>query len=295
MSGSSPERSTRTARSLVIDGSAIAAGDHAELRALRELAASEGRRLLVFGARSRPPADGTWRSWHIGQESALDSAGLDHALAMSRRLREQLRRARAKGVTVRTWTEDDSAVPGSLPGLDALIDAWLRTRALPPMRFLLALDDVLENGRPRSSQTWFVAERSAVPCGFAVARPDPTTNGHTLEHLVRAPAAPNGIVELLIAAAIRSLAAAGSQELSLGLSPLSGVRSRILRGIARVSRPAFDFEGLANFKRKFQPRIQRPNWVWFSSHDSRPSAVLEVLRAFAGGSLVRFAVRSLVR
>jgi lysylphosphatidylglycerol synthetase-like protein (DUF2156 family) len=292
-----PSRSTRTARALVVDGACLTAEDSAAIQRLRGLAADRGLRLLVFGARTRPPADGSWRCWHIGQESALDAVGLDRALAMSRGLREQLRRARAKGVTVRRETEPPATATTTTTTTttqerDRLLDAWLATRRLPPMRFLLALDDLRAPAHPAPTQTWFLAERRGSLCGLASVRSDRGTGGHAIEHLVRAPWAPNGAAELLVVEMIRSLATDGSRELSLGLSPLTGVRSRLLRGIARLSRPAFDFAGLACFKRKFQPRVQRPNWVWYPSGDTRASAVLEVLRAFAGGSLLRYAARA---
>lgn len=287
-----PSRSTRTARALVVDGACLTAAESAEIHRLRELAAEEGLELLVFGARTRPPADGDWRCWHIGQESALDAIGLDRAIAMSRGLREQLRRARAKGVTVRRETDPPAQATASTPQREALLDAWLATRRLPPMRFLLALDDLRAPANPAPTQTWFLAERGGSLCGLASVRSDRSTGGHVIEHLVRAPWAPNGATELLVVEMIRSLATDGSRELSLGLAPLTGVRSRLLRGIARLSRPAFDFAGLAGFKRKFQPRIQRPNWVWYPSGNTQASAVLEVLRAFAGGSLLRYAARA---
>ncbi|MGE0144700.1 MAG: phosphatidylglycerol lysyltransferase domain-containing protein [Planctomycetota bacterium] len=279
----------------MVDGACLTAKDSAEIRRLRALGADHGLSVLVFGARTRPPADGSWRCWHIGQESALDKVGLDHALAMSRGLREQLRRARAKGVTVRTEADVATPAPSSTQERDAVLDAWLATRRLPPMQFLLALDDLRAPTHPASTRRWFRVERDGSLCGLASARSDHSTGGHTIEHLVRAPWAPNGATELLVVEMIRSLAMEGSRELSLGLSPLTGVRSRLLRAIARLSRPAFDFAGLSSFKRKFQPRIQRPNWVWYPSGDSRTGTVLEVLRAFAGGSLLRYAARAVSR
>ena len=120
-------------------------------------------------------------------------------------------------------------------------------------------------------------------------------NGWLFEHLLRDPAAPNGTSELLVDHAMRALADRGVQWASLGLAPLSGPVSGWLRRARSLSRPLFNFAGLAAFKRKLRPDSWAPIYLVYPRESNSAVAMLDGLRAFAGGRLLTFAVRTALR
>ncbi|MFP2905318.1 hypothetical protein ACLESD_09730, partial [Pyxidicoccus sp. 3LFB2] len=80
-----------------------------------------------------------------------------------------------------------------------------------------------------------------------------------------------------------------------GLAPLAGPVRPWLRLARACGRPLFDFEGLRAFKAKFRPDEWVPIHVAYPQRNGGLAAVYDALRAFAGGSLVRFGAVTLLR
>ena len=172
-------------------------------------------------------------------------------------LRSQLRRVRNRGVTVHETR--------SVVGLQECLDSWLQRHALPPLRFLAAPTDLHDTDGRRV----FVARFGGAVVGFLVAAPIPAARGWLVEQIARRPEAPNGTSELLIDLAMRSFAADGSHEATLGLSPLSelgapgrgfgpGAVGFALRMMRAHGRRLYSFEGVERFKAKLWPDEWRP-------------------------------------
>jgi len=125
--------------------------------------------------------------------------------------------------------------------------------------------------------------------------PIPAREGWLFEHLLRDPDAPNGTAELLVHHAMLLLAVDGVSWVTLGLAPLAGPVSGWLRTMRSWSRPLFNFDGLAAFKRKLRPQGWEPIYLAYPREQSSARAMLDGLRGFAGGSLWRFGVRKLRR
>jgi lysylphosphatidylglycerol synthetase-like protein (DUF2156 family) len=116
-----------------------------------------------------------------------------------------------------------------------------------------------------------------------------------VEDLVRAPNAPNGTNELLVDAVMRMVTSMELAEVTLGLAPLAGDVARWLRFARWAGRPLYDFAGLRAFKAKLRPHAWEPIYLCAAPGRSRMLALRDSLRAFAGGSLVVFAGRTLFR
>jgi hypothetical protein len=214
-------------------------------------------------------------------------------LAVSTRhrgLREQLRRARAKGVSVRKVDASELA-PGALlrREIDRLAEEWLASRRIEPMVFLLAVEPYQEPDLHR----YFVAERQGRVLGFFSAVPFQRERGWLVEDAFRRRAAPNGTTELLLHALIEDVSTA--DRVTLGLAPLTGAVVWPLRAARWLTRPLFDFVGLRRFRERMHPQSWEEVFLVFPSSEWAVLHVIEVLRAFAGGSLLRFGFRSLVR
>jgi phosphatidylglycerol lysyltransferase len=114
-----------------------------------------------------------------------------------------------------------------------------------------------------------------------------------LDVLARAPGAPNGTSEALVDAAFRALGRDGVHRATLGLCPLSGPVPPEYALVARLSAPLYDFEGLYAFRARLRPHawervlLEHPG-------QSRTQGTVRALRAFAGGSLLRYGLRALV-
>jgi phosphatidylglycerol lysyltransferase len=133
------------------------------------------------------------------------------------------------------------------------------------------------------------------PIAFATFRRTDTSGGWVLDLIRRRPGSTPGALESSIVEAALGLRAAGESTLSLGLAPLAGLdlhspdgAERLLAIGARLVRRWYDVEGLAFFKRKFDPRweprygaVQRPwHLVGFAT------ALLRLHLAGPGGSLL---------
>lgn len=251
--------------------------------------ANAARRHALWFAVEDPDRLPTWQHLRVGSLPEWSPEGWERALASHRRVREQLRRARAKGVTIRALpmhalAADDHAA------LARLEDAWRRSRRMEPMGFVVAHEHAPASIYRRA----WVAERQGRVVASVTAVPIPARQSWLVED-VRRDGAPNGTSELLFDAVVRDLAADGAAWITPGMVALHGIERPWLRLVRRLARPLYDFEGLAFFRTRMHPDRWRPVYLSHPPAVRESRAVREVLRAFAGGSLIAFAVRSLLR
>jgi hypothetical protein len=227
----------------------------------------------------------------VGEQPSARASEWEDATRRTRSLKEQLRRARAKQLVAKPVSSAELC-PGTAlrEGVDALLRRWVASRRIEPMSFVVSPD-------PFTLPEWHryvVAFRNDGVVGFLSAIPA-YTDGWLVEHIVCARNAPNGTAESMLHALHTSLVADGQPEarVSLGLAPLAGNEAWQMAARS-LARPLFDFEGLRRFKTRLRPKTWTS--VWLVSAPGRRTAValVDVLTAFAGGSLVRFGLRSLL-
>jgi phosphatidylglycerol lysyltransferase len=126
----------------------------------------------------------------------------------------------------------------------------------------------------------FVAERDGRIVGVAGVVPVPARAGWFIEDLVRDPSAPNGTGELLIDGVMRWAAAQGSGWLTLGLSPLAGEVSPLLRAVRRSGSVLYDFSGLQRFRAKLEPGYWMPIYLSYPRQQRGFRSLLDALAAF---------------
>lgn len=133
-----------TGSAWVAAGGPLAREDRVAAVAYAFIAAARtaGRRACLFATEERFTARAPLRSLPIGEQAVWDPADWPAALARGRRLREQLRRARAKRIRVREVDADEAMRPGTptRAAISALVERWLRSRELAPMGFLVQID-----------------------------------------------------------------------------------------------------------------------------------------------------------
>jgi phosphatidylglycerol lysyltransferase len=194
----------------------------------------------------------------IGAQPVWDPRRWSAMLTGNRALRAQLNRARNKGVTI-------ESIPAAAGRHDAqlqrVLAAWLATRALPPLHFLVEPDTL---AGAVADRILLIARRAGAIVAFLVASPVPARNGYLIEQVARSPQAPNGTSELLIDAAMRRFAADGRAYATLGLVALSTnagppgacnplwLRALITFARAHANR-FYNFRGLERFRHKLMP------------------------------------------
>jgi hypothetical protein len=256
-------------------------------------AAASGRRLCFFATEQRMLDEAPVKALSIGEQPVWDPRRWEEGVRESRSLREQLRRARAKGVVVREVSPAElrDASHPVRAGVDRLMEHWLRMRRMAPMGFLVQLSPYARAEERRS----FVAERDGEVVAFLSAVPVYARNGWFVQHLMRDRKAPNGTAELLVDAVMRAAAAEGRGYLTLGLAPLAGEVAGWLRAAKLFGRPLYDFEGLRAFKARLRPHAwDRIHLAWPERHAPH-LPLYDALTAFARGSLARFGVATLLR
>ncbi|HWZ58372.1 MAG TPA: DUF2156 domain-containing protein [Gemmatimonadaceae bacterium] len=233
----------------------------------------------------------------LGAQPVWRPRVLSNTIAQHSTLRAQTNRARNKGLVIREWNATLDRAP-----LEHVLDQWLSTRGLPPLHFLVEPYTLDRLGDRRL----FVAERAATLVGFLVASPIPRRNGWLIEQCVRAPSAPNGTSESLIAHAAGVTADEGSEHLTLGLSPLSR-RARLparptplwlrltLAWTRAHGRRFYNFDGLDAFKAKFRPEGWEPIFALSNERGFSPRTLYAVTAAFCGGPPHRTIAHALAR
>lgn len=257
-------------------------------------ARAAGDRVCYFGAGERLEevyrGDPEHSLVGLGAQPSWNPRAWPAIVARRASLRAQLNRARNKQVTVVRWpsrrAHDD-------PALRRCLDEWLDARPLPPLHFLVE-PETLERLYDRHV---FVAERAGAPVGFLVASPIPARRGWLIEQIIRGRGAPNGTAELLIDAAMRTVAAEGAEYATLGLAPLSR-HSRyddqrsplwlrfLLRWVRAHGRRFYNFEGLDAFKSKFEPHAWEEIVAISYGRRFPPRALYAIAAAFGGRSPV---------
>lgn len=284
---------TDTGGAWVATGPPIAAPADIAACAIRFAAAAKAahRRARIFGI-TTDALNEDWALVHMGEEPVWNPAEWKATKAAKRSLREQLRRARAKQVTVRRIEAEELADPSNptRQQLDALSAAWLESRRMAPMAFAVHLEPYGAAAQRRV----IVAERNGKMVGFLSAVPVYGEGGWFFEDLIRSADAPNGTSELLFDCAMELIAAQDARHATFGLAPLANTPNETLAWIRDRTAWLYQFEGVQRFKAKFAPAAWHPVYLAHPKHERGLLAVVDLLTAFADGSLVGFGLRTLV-
>lgn len=283
-----------TGAAWVAGGEPVAAPAHLLDVAARFFAAARdaGRRACCFATEGRLAELPGTRRLLLGEQPVWDPGDWSATLAGARSLRAQLRRALSHGVTVHAVTAEQVAEgTPRRTALERLVSRWRASRALATMGFLVRVEPFGE----ANERILFVAERYGHPVALLSMAPVYARGGWLFEDLLRDPSAPNGTTELLVDAGMRAVAARGSRWATLGLAPLAGPVAPWLAVVRRWATPFFNFTGLTQFKAKLRPALWAPIWMVHPERIPTWRALLDALTAFAGGSLVRYGWRTLLR
>jgi len=260
--------------------------------AFRAAAARAGRRACFFAAEGAFADALSWPRLHIGEQPTWDPSSWATKVASTSSLRAQLNRARNKGIVVRRVDAAELAPDAPLRAVvEKIVAAWLASRAMAPMGFLVDVQPFLHAAERR----FFVACRDDVVVAFLSAVPIHARAGWLLEDLLRADDAPAGTAACLIDAAMKTMAAEGARVVTLGMAPLSGDVPRGLREARELLAPLYDFAGVHAFKQRLVPDGWEPLYLLAPTTTECWRGLIDALRAFARGRLRWFALQSFLR
>lgn len=243
-----------------------------------EAARKARRRVCFFAVEDRFVEVAQMESMPIGTQPSWDPAAWEDTVRKDRRLREQLNRARAKGVSTRPLAgrEIADADASIRPRIEQIVARWQATRKMAPMGFIVDVQpyDLAVERR------YFIAERDGEPVGLLVAVPVYRRNGWLFEDLLRLDVAPNGTTELLFDTAMRAVAAEGSGYVTMGLAPLAGDVHAGLRFLRALGSALYDFDGVRRFKAKLRPDAWSTIHLAWPTEQSGNVAMVDSLAAF---------------
>ena len=265
-------------------------------------ARSQSETVCYFGAAERMDALLRGLPDHdrvaIGAQPVWNPAHWPDITRKNSSLRAQINRARNKGAAVAEWTPERARDNAAL---QRCLDEWMATHPFPPLHFLT---EAVPLNRLRDRRL-FVSSRRDEPVAFLIATPIPDRRGWLIEQIVRGQNAPNGTVELLIDAMMRTFGDEGSDYITLGLAPLSSHAGsleistqpwlRLLLGWVRAHGQRFyNFDGLDAFKAKFRPDRWEPLYAISSEARFSPRTLYAIAAAFSDGPPVVAVSRGLL-
>lgn len=258
----------RSGKMLIVAGAPVCSQKHLPdmVREWERFVADQDMTTCYFGAeqrlRSVLSSSTEYSEIVLGSQPEWHPHAFLQSFRKLRSLRAQLNRAKNKDVIVTEWPRDKAE---NNPLLERVLTEWLSTRGLPTLHFLVE-PQTLSNLRDRRI---FVAEQRGEVIGFVTLCPVPARNGWLTEQFVRAPLAPNGLVELMLHTAAEAVVRTGSLYFTMGIVPLvfpaAGLSSneptwlRVSRRWATAHYTRFyNFRGLMEFKAKFRPTNWEP-------------------------------------
>jgi phosphatidylglycerol lysyltransferase len=265
---------------------------HAVAREFEGDAETNFERVCYFGAERRLESVYATSKDHtkflLGAQPAWNPTRWPDVVVRHKSLRAQLNRARNKGVVVSEWPVEQARDDHRL---SKVLMLWLESKGLPPLHFMVESDTLarLDNRRV------FVARCEEDVVGFVVLSPVPQRKGWLFEQFPHRPGAPNGTVELMIDAAMRSLSVDGCEYATLGLSPLSK-RARVepfdnpvwlrvlLAWLRKHGQRFYNFDGLDHFKAKLAPDRWEPVFALSNERSVSLKTLYAIAGAFSGNA-----------
>lgn len=228
-----------------------------------------------------------WNSLQVGDETIINPHDWQPKGKKAGDVRTALSRAAREDVTAIWSTFRD--LPASMQlKITSLSETWVAEKALPEMGFTLGGVDELRD--PRVGLLLAVdatgslqGVTSWLPCNR-----NGTVVGWTLDFMRRSPNAMNGTMEFLIATMVeRQRCEASVEFVCLSVAPLAGVGAaddattleRFLNFVGEALEPAYGFQSLYSFKRKFLPTLV-PVYLVYPDPARLPAIGLAVINAY---------------
>ncbi|WP_269937039.1 DUF2156 domain-containing protein [Arthrobacter sp. HY1533] len=248
------------------------------------------------------PAEALERHGHrrieVASETLLDVQTMDFKGKAWQNIRTALNKAEKLGVEV-LWCHYSELSSSQRTQVHEISEDWVSGQALPELGFTLGGLEELKDGSVLLGLAIDAAGKVHAVTSWLPVHSQGAVVGWTLDFMRRDSAAFNGVMEYLIAKAVRHFAQT-VETISLSGSPLSGSGGadggldRILALLARTLEPVYGFASLAQFKSRFKPR-HRTLYLMYRDPLALPAIAAAVGEAYMPELSVRSVARLLRR
>ncbi len=194
-------------------------------------------------------------------------------------VRRKVRHAQKSGVTVQEYVSDNPFLEQAMEGVG---NRWLQGRKGPQVHIsnVHLFDD-------RFGKRWFYAKQGENVVGLLVLNQLQSQQGWLLNHLMFIPEAAHGTAELLVIAALETLAKEGCHFVSFGyvtsdkLGNIMGLGKFsvcLVQMTFTVMKAIFHLEGHFKFWEKFHPKSES-SYILFQNSNIRLNQILSLMRA----------------
>jgi lysylphosphatidylglycerol synthetase-like protein (DUF2156 family) len=238
-----------------------------------------------------------WSTLPVAEDADLDPRTWTTTGKRKQDVRTAVNRARREGITA-TWSSWHDLPPSTARQIEAISEEWVSERELPEMGFTLGGVDEMRDPAVRTLLAQDATGRVLAVTSWLPSHREGRVVGWTLDVMRRTEAAPNGVMEFLVASAAERMRDDGVERLSLSAAPLAqageaaapndGVQS-LLELVGGVLEPVYGFRSLLRFKQKFGPDLH-PLVLAYPDPVALPSIGLAVVRAYLPDLSLRQAV-----
>ncbi|PZO60922.1 MAG: hypothetical protein DI639_01900 [Leifsonia xyli] len=238
-----------------------------------------------------------WSTLPVAEDADLDPRTWTTTGKRKQDVRTAVNRARREGITA-TWSSWQDLPPSTARQIEAISEEWVSERELPEMGFTLGGVDEMRDPAVRTLVAQDATGRVLAVTSWLPSHREGRVVGWTLDVMRRTEAAPNGVMEFLVASAAERMRDDGVERLSLSAAPLAqageaaapndGVQS-LLELVGGVLEPVYGFRSLLRFKQKFGPDLH-PLVLAYPDPVALPSIGLAVVRAYLPDLSLRQAV-----
>lgn len=229
-----------------------------------------------------------WKSVQIAEDAMLPLAGLQFSGKKWQNVRNAVNKAAREGITAQWWDYPEAPLE-LVRQIREISGQWAADKGLPEMGFMLGgleeLNDpsircliaVGADGKVHAVTSWMPVYESGRPVGWTLDMMRRNTELQTS----------HGVMEFLIATAVRTFQEEGARFASLSGAPLARLDrgeppcavQRLLDTFASAMEPVYGFQSLLQFKDKFHP-VYQPLYLAYPDPAAIGSIATAIGRAY---------------
>ncbi len=242
-----------------------------------------------------------WGTLPVAEDADLDPRTWTTSGKKKQDVRTAVNKAGREGITA-LWSSWQDLPVQTVRQIEAISEEWVSQRELPEMGFTLGGVDEMRDPAVRTLVALDAAGTVLAVTSWLPSHRAGRVVGWTLDVMRRTDAAPNGVMEFLVASAADRMREDGVERLSLSAAPLAssadappaaeGVQN-LLDLVGGVLEPVYGFRSLLRFKAKFGPELH-PLVLAYPDPVALPAIGVAVVRAYLPDLSLRQAV-ALVR
>ncbi|KQS14499.1 hypothetical protein ASG04_01120 [Curtobacterium sp. Leaf183] len=228
-----------------------------------------------------------WSTLPVAEDADFDPRPWTTSGKKKQDVRTAVNKAAREGITA-TWSAWHELPTATTRQIEAISEEWVSERELPEMGFTLGGVDEMRDPDVRTLVAQDAEGTVLAVTSWLPSYREGRVVGWTLDVMRRTNAAPNGVMEFLVASAADRMREDGAEKLSLSAAPLAqapgaapsgdGVQS-LLDLVGGVLEPVYGFRSLLRFKLKFGPDLH-PLVLAYPDAVALPAIGVAVVRAY---------------